>query len=57
VNFGVNWYIDGQDIKWTTQFGYSLDSVDPSWYNQETGWRVTGSRDALVFQSQLQLLF
>jgi hypothetical protein len=57
VNVGVNWYIDGQDIKWTTQFGYALDSVDPSWYNWETGWRVTGSRDALVFQSQLQLLF
>lgn len=57
VNVGVNWYIDGQDIRWTTQLGYSLDSVDPSWYNEETGWRVTGSRDALVFQSQLQLLF
>jgi hypothetical protein len=57
ANVGVNWYIDGQDIKWTTQFGWALDSVDPSWYNWETGWRVTGSRDALVFQSQLQLLF
>jgi len=57
INVGFNWYIDGQDIKWTNQFGYALNSVDPSWFNWETGWRVTGSRDALVFQSQLQLLF
>ncbi len=57
ITAGVNWYLDGQDIKFTTDIGYALDSFDPSWFSGTDGWRVNGSRDEFVFRTQMQLVF
>lgn len=54
---GVNWYIDGQDAKFTFDLGYAFDTVEPSWFQAGSGWRVTGSRDELVARAQFQVGF
>ncbi|MFO0827969.1 MAG: porin [Phycisphaerales bacterium] len=54
---GVNWYIDGQDAKFTFDVGYAFDTFEPSWFQEGSGWRVTGSRDELVARGQFQLGF
>jgi hypothetical protein len=53
---GVNWYIDGQDLKWTTDLGWAITEVHPWFADLEAGWRPSGS-DEIVFRTQLQLMF
>ena len=53
---GVNWYIDGQDIKWTTDLGWAITEVHPWFADINAGWRPSGS-DEIVFRTQLQLMF
>lgn len=57
ITAGMNWYIDGQDIKFSTDFGWSINSFGPSWFSGSNGWRVSGSSDQLVCRAMLQLLF
>lgn len=54
---GVNWYIDGQDAKFTFDTGYSFDTLEPSWFDAQSGWRVSGSRDEWVTRMQFQIGF
>lgn len=56
VTIGANFYIDGQDVKFTTDMGWSLTPVYPSYGSPETGWRVSQS-DEFVLRAQMQLLF
>jgi hypothetical protein len=56
VTTGVNYYIDGQDLKFTTDFGVAFNPVYPSYAAPETGWRVSGG-DEFVLRAQLQLMF
>ena len=56
ITTGVNWYIDGQDLKWTMDMGFSMSDVDYSWQNLPAGWRVSGSNQFVV-RTQLQLMF
>ena len=56
ITTGVNWYIDGQDLKWTTDVGFSMGDVGYSWQNLAAGWRVSGT-DQVVVRTQLQLQF
>jgi len=56
ITAGVNWYIDGQDLKWTTDVGFGLNSVGYSWQNLPAGWRISGDNQ-IVVRSQLQLMF
>jgi hypothetical protein len=56
VTTGLNWYIDGQDLKWTIDFGYAITNVNYSWQNLPAGWRISAS-DQFVMRTQLQLMF
>jgi hypothetical protein len=56
VTTGVNWYIDGQDLKWTWDIGFGMSDVGYSWQNLPAGWRISGT-DQLVMRTQLQLAF
>jgi hypothetical protein len=53
---GFNYYIDGQDLKFTTDFGVAFNPVYPSYAAPETGWRASGG-DEFVLRAQLQLMF
>ncbi|MCH2132524.1 MAG: hypothetical protein MK116_02120 [Phycisphaerales bacterium] len=56
---GVNWYIDGQDVKWTTDFGVSFDPITAFMNIEQTGWRTDPDNHHAQFlvRSQLQLMF
>ncbi len=56
VTLGVNFYIDGQDVKFTGDMGWSLTPVYPSYAVPATGWRVSQA-DEFVMRAQMQLLF
>lgn len=58
AGFGANYYIDGHDIKWTTDVSLSFSSTHPDWAADITGFRpdAVGDEQA-VFRSQLQLLY
>ncbi|MBX3356527.1 MAG: hypothetical protein KF724_12595 [Phycisphaeraceae bacterium] len=53
---GVNWYINGQDVKLTTDIGYSFTATEPQTSDLQAGWR-TASSDQFVFRTRLQLMF
>jgi hypothetical protein len=67
VTGGVNYYIDGHDVKWTTDIGVVLNPLQAPWVSDLAGYRndiVTnflGQRAEadiqVVFRTQLQLLF
>lgn len=56
ITGGVNYYIDGQDVKWTLDFGWSINELDPQWQDLPAGYRVS-SPGEFVFRTRLQLLF
>ena len=56
ITTGVNWYIDGQDVKWTLDVGFATSDVGYSWMNLPAGWRISGT-DQVVMRTQLQLQF
>jgi hypothetical protein len=57
ATIGVNWYIDGEDLKWSADMGFALDSVDGVWNNTNNGWRPAAETGEFVFRTQLQLAF
>jgi hypothetical protein len=63
VTVGFNYYIDGHDLKWSTDVGYGISQVEAIWGLDErrslTGWRnENNGRDGqVVVRTQLQLLF
>ena len=57
VTAGLNWYLDGQDLKWTTDFGMNVGSdVGASYIDTASGWRASGEGE-FVFRTRLQLIF
>ncbi|MCE2881973.1 MAG: OprO/OprP family phosphate-selective porin [Planctomycetaceae bacterium] len=54
---GVNWYIDGEDMKWTSDVGIAWNNVDGIWFDGDNGWRASAEENQVVFRSQLQLAF
>ncbi len=56
---GVNYYIDGQDLKWTADFGYGFNEVESIYASDIAGWRTdgNGANPQLVFRTQFQLMF
>lgn len=56
---GLNWYIDGHRLKWTTDVGVGLKPVDSRWSTTSAGWRADspGRKGQLVVRSQFQFLF
>jgi hypothetical protein len=57
LTVGLNWYIDGEDFKWTSDVGFAFDSVDGVWANQGNGWRAAAEQSEVVFRTQLQMAF
>ncbi|MCE9619733.1 MAG: hypothetical protein K8R92_07465 [Planctomycetes bacterium] len=54
---GVNWYLDGQDLKWTTDMGVTVgQAVGASYIDTLSGWRASGQGE-IVFRTRLQLIF
>jgi hypothetical protein len=56
LTIGVNYYLDGQDLKWTTDLGWAITAVNPLFSDVNAGWRPSQS-DEIVFRTQLQLIF
>ena len=57
LTVGVNWYLDGQDLKWTTDVGTTIGSpVGASYIDTLAGWRGSGEGE-MVFRTRLQLIF
>jgi len=56
---GVNWYIDGQDMKFSVDVGVALDDVSQFWAFDIAGYRSSfdGSGGQIVVRTQFQLLF
>jgi hypothetical protein len=55
---GVNWYLDGQGLKITSDYGWSFGEISPRMQNLMLGWRETSNHDAeWLFRTQLQLAF
>ena len=54
---GANWYIDGQDIRWNVQMGYSFNQITPYTATLNNGFRPTASDYEFVLMTQLQLQF
>lgn len=57
ITLGVNWYIDGEDLKWTSDVGFALDAVDGVWWNPQAAWRASADSGEVVFRTQLQMAF
>ena len=59
LTVGVNWYIDGQDVKWTTDFGVAFDPITGLMTVDQSGWRTDPDNHHAQFliRSQLQLMF
>jgi hypothetical protein len=53
---GLVWYLDGQDLKWTTDMGVNFTDLSPAWYDPVAGWRVSEDGE-FVFRSSFQLMF
>ena len=60
LTLGMNYYIDGHDLKWTTDVGFAFNEVDLFWDFELVGTRGTqGGQTApqTVVRTQLQLVF
>lgn len=59
LTLGVNYYLDGHDLKWTTDIGFGAGRVDQPWDSDIAGWRqdIADAEPQIVFRTQFQLLF
>ena len=59
MTVGFNYYLDGQDVKWTTDFGVAFDPITQFMVIDQTGWRADPENHHAQFliRSQLQLMF
>jgi hypothetical protein len=57
LTVGLNWYIDGEDLKWSSDVGFAFDAVDGIWATPQNGWRAAAEQSEVVFRTQLQMAF
>jgi hypothetical protein len=68
VQVGVNYYLHGQNVKWTTDIGYSFNELPATYFNMVqgglnnvgsalTGWTQDGGDGQWLVRSQVQLAF
>ena len=64
ITAGVNDYISGHQVKWTTDIGFSLNEVSSTWGSGflgggggSVGWRTDSDSGQVVLRTQLQLTF
>jgi len=53
---GVN-YAFNNNVKWTTDLGYSFNSVDAGWNLGNSGWNTTANEGETLIRTQLQVKF
>lgn len=53
---GINWYLDGQDVKATLDFGWAFEAIDPAFTDIPAGWRPSSSGE-FVLRTRVQLMF
>ena len=53
----MNWYIDGEDLKWQADVGLAFDALDGVWWDGANGWRAAAEHNEVVFRTQLQMAF
>jgi len=56
ATFGVNYYFN-KNVKWTTDLGYALNSIDAGWRLGDTGWNTTTEDGEYLLRTQLQIQF
>jgi hypothetical protein len=60
---GFNYYLDGHDLKWTTDLSVAFDPTHPQWTGDTSGttdihgFRPSDEETQVVFRTQFQLLF
>jgi len=52
VNYDVN-----DNVRWTTDFGYSFNGIDGGWDLGNSGWNATGVEGQTLVRTQLQVRF
>ncbi len=64
ITVGANYYFNGagnHNLKWTTDIGFTLDEIDPTWaaggVGGGIGYLVDSQDTQIVFRTQFQLLF
>lgn len=58
ATIGLNWYIDGQDVKFTVDGGFGQQSIAASWSAIPAGYRaLTPATNQFVVRTQFQLQF
>ena len=60
VTFGANYYLDGQDAKWTTDIGIGLGEISDAWNSDIAGTRADGfgtDEGQVILRTQFQILF
>ncbi len=58
LTVGVNHYIDGQDVKFTADLGFSFGEISSTMANTQAGWAPDlRRRNQLLLRTQLQLMF
>lgn len=59
ITLGVSRFFAGHRLKWTTDVGFALNPVAPTWAASGAGWRAdsSGQSGQVLVRSQLQLLF
>ena len=53
---GVN-YAFNNNVKWTTDLGYSFNAVDAGWNLGDSGWNSTANEGETLIRTQLQVTF
>jgi len=56
VTVGVNYALN-DNVKWTTDFGKSLNGVDAGWNLGNSGWNTTAEDGETLIRTQLQVTF
>lgn len=59
ITFGVNYYMQGHNLKWQNDIGIGINEIDPFWATSSRGTRgdASGEDTQLVIRSQIQLSF
>lgn len=59
TTFGVNYYIEGHDIKWTSDVGITWTKVSDFFASELAGWRQSNDHlwGEIVFRTQIQIVF
>lgn len=59
ATLGANYYLDGHDLKWTTDLSVGISKIESSWRAPNTGFRTEadGDEPQIVLRTQFQLLF